>query len=434
MFKQSKLRTQRQQNGIFINSFIFILIIIPLILRKIDYNFSLNVSKYNIFFLIGGGLLFLFQLTHILIRNQAHKGMKYAMCHYIISYNIRSSLLDGNYYNKRFYFNNEIADLPKIKLDFYDDMSKGKLFIQNIKINKDFDNVNISSALGNFIVERLYLSNDENYHVFEIYDSKINQQLTFNSLKELKDYNSELDDYTLFIDKHINIPLQGCLIVGMTGSGKTYALYSLVLSMLTKRIHYNLFFADPKMSSLAVLGEIISSKNTATKIDEIITLLKEFDQKMQERKSVLKDKLSLKLEATYADFDLEPHIFIFDEFTSFQTVLKTRAKKERDEVESLLSGIVLQGRQLGFFLYFVMQKSDSTNLPTYIRENLPVKFVLSNAEPQTYITTFGSGVEIPNKNFKLGQGVFTCPNIANTPKICHFSYLNFDILDAVINT
>ncbi|EME8260953.1 cell division protein FtsK, partial [Enterococcus faecium] len=201
--------------------------------------------------------------------------------------------------------------------------------------------------------------------------------------------------------------------------------------MLIKNVHYNIYFADPKNSSLAVLGEKISKENTATDIDDIIELLKRFNEIMIERKAKIKEKLNMKLEGTYADFQYEPYIFIFDEFASFQTVLQTMEKKKRDEVMKLLSQVVLQGRQLGFFLWIVMQKSDATLLPTNLRENLPVKFVLGNAEKQTYTTAFGTGVDTPEKNFQLGQGVFTCPIVANTPKICHFSYLNFDILEAV---
>src|SRR5690606_1500331 len=178
-------------------------------------------------------------------------------------------------------------------------------------------------------------------------------------------------------------------------------------------------------------GEKISKQNTASNLNEIISLLQKFNDLMEKRKTEIKDKLATKLEATYADFNYEPHIFIFDEFASFQTVLQAMEKKKRDEVMKLLSQVVLQGRQLGFFLWFVMQKSDATQLPTYLRENLPVKCVLGNAEKQTYTTAFGTGVDIPVKDFKLGQGVFTCPIVANTPKICHFSYLNFDILEAV---
>ena len=431
MLKQGS-RTPRQQNGIFIYSMCFMLSAITLLVNYIDSQLELGVTKYiNSIFIGFMTAIFLSQITIWLIRNKANKGMKHAIYHYLTVLKLRKSFLDASYYNKRFYFNNEVADLPKIKVDFADDFSKAKLLIENININKDIGNVNISFALNDFIVDRAYLSNDENYHVFEIYDSNIDQQYKFDSFDELKELSAQVDDYTLLIDKSIAISLYGTLLVGQTGSGKTYALYSLILQMLIKNVHYNIYFADPKNSSLAVLGEKISKENTATDIDDIIELLKRFNEIMIERKAKIKEKLNMKLEGTYADFQYEPYIFIFDEFASFQTVLQTMEKKKRDEVMKLLSQVVLQGRQLGFFLWIVMQKSDATLLSTNLRENLPVKFVLGNAEKQTYTTAFGTGVDTPEKNFQLGQGVFTCPIVANTPKICHFSYLNFDILEAV---
>lgn len=431
MLKQGS-RTPRQQNGIFIYSMCFMLSAITLLVNYIDSQLELGVTKYiNSIFIGFMTAIFLSQITIWLIRNKANKGMKHAIYHYLTVLKLRKSFLDASYYNKRFYFNNEVADLPKIKVDFADDFSKAKLLIENININKDIGNVNISFALNDFIVDRAYLSNDENYHVFETYDSNIDQQYKFDSFDELKELSAQVDDYTLLIDKSIAISLYGTLLVGQTGSGKTYALYSLILQMLIKNVHYNIYFADPKNSSLAVLGEKISKENTATDIDDIIELLKRFNEIMIERKAKIKEKLNMKLEGTYADFQYEPYIFIFDEFASFQTVLQTMEKKKRDEVMKLLSQVVLQGRQLGFFLWIVMQKSDATLLPTNLRENLPVKFVLGNAEKQTYTTAFGTGVDTPEKNFQLGQGVFTCPIVANTPKICHFSYLNFDILEAV---
>src|SRR5699024_5679625 len=123
------------------------------------------------------------------------------------------SFLDANYFNKRFYFNNEVADLPKVKITFSNNYTKGKLFIENININKDISDVNISFALGVFVVDRSYLSNDENYLVFEIYDSNVVQQYKFNDIDDLCTQTSELDDYTLQIDKSIEIPLHGTLLV-----------------------------------------------------------------------------------------------------------------------------------------------------------------------------------------------------------------------------
>src|SRR5699024_11672278 len=130
-----------------------------------------------------------------------------------------------------------------------------------------------------------------------------------------------------------------------------------------------------------------------------------FVKKMNKRKIEIKERLSTKLEADYSDFKYEPHVFIFDEFASFQSVIQTMEKKKRDEVTKLLSQVILQGRQLGLFLWIAMQKSDASLLPTNLRENLPIKFVLGNLEKQTYITASGSGLDIPEKNYKLGQGV-----------------------------
>ncbi|MCQ9289443.1 hypothetical protein NQ035_11215 [Staphylococcus gallinarum] len=152
---------------------------------------------------------------------------------------------------------------------------------------------------------------------------------------------------------------------------------------------------------------------------------------MNQYKPEIKEKLITKLDANYSDFGYPAHIFIFDEFASFQTELQAMEKKKRDEVMTLISSIILEGRQLGFFIWFVMQKSDSHLIPTYIRENVPVKFVLGNSEKQTYVTAFGPSIEIKEKDFQLGEGLFVCPFIANQPKICHFSYLDFNILNTV---
>jgi len=429
---KNKLTTTRVKNGKFFYRLQFMILTATLLLYIADSQLKLGVSitlyKLLISIII---LFFVISIIIWLIRNKLYKGFKYSMLHYFTILKLRKAFLDSNYYNKRIYFNTEIAELPDVKLIFNKDLSKAKLFVQNINIKKAIDDVNISFALGNFVVDRAYLSNDENYHVFEIYESNINQQYKFHDFKTLRTLTSKLDNYTLQIDKSTKIPLHGTLLVGQTGSGKTYALYSLILQMISKKVNYNLYFADPKNSSLAVLGAKISKDNTTTDINEIINSLQIFVEKMNERKFEIKEKLTTKLEADYTDFKYEPHIFIFDEFASFQSVIQTLEKKRRDEVTKLLSQIVLLGRQLGFFLWIVMQKSDASLLPTNLRENLPIKFVLGNAEKQTYVTAFGTGVDIPDKNFELGQGLFTCPIIADSPKICHFSYLNFDILKAV---
>lgn len=432
MFPRNKIPTLRQQQYSVLVVFYFMLTLIIFLLNYVDSQLNLGVSDFSnsLYFVIMSVSVCIHLMTW-LIRNQVHKGIKHMINQYKINLRLRNAFLDGNYFNKRYYFNSDIAVLPKVKMTFTDDFTKAKLMIENININKDISDINLSYALGYYVVDRTYLSDDENYQVFEVFDSRVTYQYLFNDWHEFHNQINTRDDYTLIIDKYTDISLYGTLLVGQTGSGKTYALYSLIIQMLLKKTKYNLYFADPKNSSLAVLGEKISSDTTSTDIEDIIKSLNQFNQLMNKRKVDIKEKLNSKLEATYADFGYEPYIFIFDEFASFQTVLQTMEKKKRDEVMKLLSQVVLQGRQLGFYLWIIMQKSDATLLPTNLRENLPVKFVLGNAEKQTYTTAFGAGVDIPEKNYQLGQGVFTCPVVASTPKICHFSYLNFKILDAV---
>ena len=121
MFKQSKLRTQRQQNGIFLYSTCFMLTVIVLFVNfinsqlKLGVAFTKHVNKLFIGFLI---VIFSFQIIIWIIRNKAYKSMKHAIYHYLTVLKLRKAFLDANYFNKRFYFNTEIADLPKIKLQF----------------------------------------------------------------------------------------------------------------------------------------------------------------------------------------------------------------------------------------------------------------------------------------------------------------------------
>lgn len=439
----AKISTIREINGRFLllQNILLLFLIIGLLYSDRINNFSPLIFDIVRYILILISFIDFFSLLIWMKRNHIEKGIKYSFVHYFLVLRIRTSLLDAGYFVKRQFFGIDVAKLPKINLKMDENYSYGKVEIKNeIKYEKRLDNIEISSSLGKYIVEFSYLSDDENYYVFEIFNSKINRRLTFNSSKEFIDYSAQYNNDTLFIDSINKVKLHHTLIVGQTGSGKTYALYSLILQLINKKVHCNLFISDPKASSLSVIGDKIIPENTSEDIDDIIQSLRQFNMKMNERKNEIKEKLLSKIESSYVDFDFEPYVFIFDEYASFQSVIQSRDKKTRDEVNKLISQIVLQGRQLGFFLFVVMQKSDSTSLPTMIRDNLPLKIVLGNAEEQTYITAFGYSKDIPKYKFRRGEGVYTFPEIANNPKICSFSYLNFDILGSfnkaggVVNT
>lgn len=372
-------------------------------------------------------ILLLLLIQEFLLSNRIYKGFRYFWNYWTTINRLEKQLVDAGFGIQRSFY----VDLPEIQLLFDLDYNTGVLKIRNsVRFDKKLDEVVLSAALGRFVVERHYLEDDRNTYVYELVDGATSFKMVFNDYDEFLKYNAKFNPYQLFLDGRSTVKLQHTLVVGQTGSGKTVELYNLILQMLNKSVKFDIYFADPKATSLSVLGAAISEERTAENFDDIIILLQRFVNQMHDRKLELKDLLKSKLDADYSTFNLSPSIFIFDEYASFAAILAAKDKKVRDEVKSLLYEIILQGRQLGFFLVLAMQKSDATLLETALRDNLPLKLVLGNAEQQTYITAFGH-TDIPNRHYAVGEGVFTEPTLAPEPKLVQCPYCNFNILQAV---
>lgn len=366
------------------------------------------------------------------LRNHIDKGVKYAWKHYLLVLSLRKQFFDAGLYVTRRIGASEIAVIPWISIKFLPDYASGRVYIRNsIRLHGKLSKTDISAALGRYVMEQIYLKDNGNHYYFDFYDASIDRRLVFNNFKSFKKYSDAIETYELFVDSRTRLPLTHQLIVGQTGSGKSYALHGLLLQMSLKPVKYHLYFADPKSSSIALLGELLSPNDTAEDFEDIVALLEKFVSNMQARRPVLKKRLRKKIDGDYRDFDLSPHILIFDEFAAFSLQLQTKDKKQRDHVNEMISQIILKGRQLGFFIWIVMQQAGSNNIPTFLRDNLPWKTVLGNAEDQTYVTAFGAGTDIPERKMEIGEGVYTYPAIANKPKLCAFPTLNFDILEAL---
>ena len=344
-----------------------------------------------------------------------------------ILFSLQRQLRDAGFGIERFW----LLELPKVELSFSEDLLTGILKVQNsVKFSKRLDDIDFSSALLNYKIERHFISRDANWYIYELLRADVSFRLTFSSLTSFMLTTDHLDPYELFLDARSICRLQHTLLVGQTGSGKTYALYSLILQMLCMSVPYELYFVDPKGSSISVLSRQIAPDRTAVTFDEIVDLLENFVAAMEERKTEFANQLNARLDADYRYFELAPHVLIIDEYAAFSAVVATKEKKVRDHVEALMHQIILMGRQLGFFVILVMQKSDAKLITTALRDNIPLKIVLGNAEATTYETTFGTGVDIPPMDYPPGDGVFTEPRLARTPKLVQFPTLDFDILNA----
>lgn len=396
------------------------------------YVTKLQLKGFLLCFRIVSVPVIFFALAMWAMRNQIDRGMKYAWKHYVLVLHLRQALLDAGIYTIRKVGAEKVVVIPWITVDFAPDFKSGRVYIKNsIEFDEKLAKIDISSALGGYVVEQAYRMDDANHYYYDFYDARFDKRLVFSGFGEFKDYSDSVGEYELFIDKATTLPLTHQLLVGQTGSGKSYALFGYILQMIEKQIPYHLYFADPKESSIALLGERVSPDNTASDFDEIVVLLERFVSAMEARQGKIKERLSNKIDGDYRDFGLSPYVLIFDEFSAFSQRLAEKDKKQRDHVNSLLAQIVLKGRQSGFFLWIVMQQSGSNSIPTFIRDNLPWKVVLGNAEDQTYVTAFGVGTDIPLRKLGVGEGVYTYPAVANKPKLCSFATLDFDILDAL---
>ena len=379
------------------------------------------------------GVQIVIYMVYWFFYHKAYKGVKYAFIHARMMRNLRCMLLEASTKHtvQEYAGEEKVARLPKIRILISDDMESGKVIIGNsIRFHKLFEDMNISSALGQYVVMEQYLSDDMNFYIYEFERSEI-KQLVFKDYNELKSYCSQCEDNTLFLDKKNKVPLHHTLIVGSTGSGKTYATYSLLLQLLNFSITPDIYIADPKQSSLYVLGKQIACDSTAGVTGEIVLLLERFYHEMTKREKELQKYLDKKLDSDYKDWELKPHVLIIDEFSSFMSVVSILDKSTRDKVNMYLTNIIQKGRQLGFFMWIIMQKSDSKILPTYLRDNLVFKVVLGQATDTTYQTAFEEYASLPRLKFQPGYGLYSFQGLTRQPKVCSFPRLEFDVLHSV---
>lgn len=338
---------------------------------------------------------------------------------------LRRAMLDAGFGIERVGIFGSYIELPKMFLDWGRvSTSTPRLMIRSsVRFVERLRNGDVSAALGGYIVERQYFTDDRNWLICELFDPSAQEQLEFGTSDEFTAWVSETNKYHLRLDGRSTVPISHALIVGQTGSGKSYLLYDLMYQLYTKGA--TLFCADPKNSGVVALGSTLARGGTAVELDDIMQLLEQFVAAMRRRKNELRERLRNGLDADYSDFGLPPSVFLIDEYAALMYALKAREKKERDHFAELIAEIVLQGRQLGYFLYVAMQKSDATLIDTAFRENLPLVIVMGNAQPQTYVTALGTGVEAPDRDYQMGEGCFTEPHVAPTPRIVQVPRLSF---------
>jgi len=414
--------------GLFLVLWFFFYKLYPLIAEQITILQLPHIESH--IFLIPVGLMVIGLFIGWSFRNKLWFGPLFSVYYYSMIKRLRRHIKDARFEDER-EFDDRLVRLPNIKIVFDDNRTRksGKVFIQNsIKFDKKLEAMRIDSALSGYVCERQYLSRDRNFYIFEFYAVDSQKQLEIKSASDLSEWsNKTSDDYTLRLDERTTVPLHHMGLVGQTGSGKSFFIQMLVEQLLSKKANHDLFIIDPKrtdvyqMAMRTIGGKRISDKTNA------IELIKQFHEHMKERQDELQEYFRSNRNKTYKDAGFPALILLIDEFGALRESWKTLAKKERDEVDSILSDIAFMGRQLGCILWVATQQMNAQTMPTAIREQLVLKIALGDSDEQTYRTLFSSGVDIPPVEFTAGQGIYSYPGLASAdkPRLLTVPYCSF---------
>lgn len=414
--------------GLFLVLWFFFYKLYPLIAEQITILQLPHVESH--IFLVPVVLVIIGLFVGWSIRNKLWFGPLFSAHYYSMIKRLRRHIKDARFEDER-EFDNRLVRLPNIKIEFDDKRNRksGKVLIQNsIKFDKKLEDMRIDSALNGYVCERQYLSRDRNFYIYEFYAVDSQKQFEIKSANDLIEWsNKTADDNALRLDERATVPFHHMGLVGQTGSGKSFFIQMLVEQVLSKKANHELFIIDPKRTDVYQMAKhSVGDERTADKTNAI-KLIKQLHERMKERQDELQDYFRSNRNKTYKDAGFPALILLIDEFGALRESWKTLAKKERDEVDSILSDVAFMGRQLGCILWVATQQMNAQTMPTAIREQLVLKIALGDSDEQTYRTLFSSGVDIPPVEFTAGQGIYSYPGLASAdnPRLLMVPYCSF---------
>ncbi|MGE9994637.1 FtsK/SpoIIIE domain-containing protein [Peptoniphilaceae bacterium SGI.137] len=191
------------------------------------------------------------------------------------------------------------------------------------------------------------------------------------------------------------------LLIGGTGGGKTFFLFSLVKCLLDAKAE--LVILDPKNADLADLSVVLP--HVYSDVDSICDAISVFYQEMCDRQIRMKQIPNYETGHSYSYYGFAPKFLIFDEYVAFFDMLE---RNLFNEVMTLIRKIIMLGRQAGFFLIVSCQRPDSKYFSDGIRDQFHFRVALGRVSEYGYTMIFGD----TNKKFmaknKVGRGYVDC--------------------------
>lgn len=179
-----------------------------------------------------------------------------------------------------------------------------------------------------------------------------------------------------------------CLISGITGAGKTYFVYYLLIEFAKRNA--DIFLLDPKRADLASLRTSFPNpeKNIATTPNTIAKILREANNSMNDRYEKHFNNANSHIGANYTDYNLDPIVIFIDEVAA----VIEEDKKVGKEIESYLKQLIFKGRQAGIFIILITQKPSANVVSTTIRDQVGLRIALGQMSKDGYKMVLGDGL------------------------------------------
>lgn len=368
------------------------------ILKSIGKDFGIEsfTRLGNIFSVLV--IIFVIILTIIKLR---HKKLRDIIWEQKIINKLEDSLISCKIFEKR---TERIVLVPKIKVDSKHQLIYITIFNMHIFARLQ-DNVEfIQSALPPELeIVSISFSQQQKVMIIDYFDLREDKRFTFNTPEEFSKKVESLPYSTLLLDRKNNIDLKRnpmTLVVGQTGSGKSFFTYTVIFQAIIKGWKVKIFDYKRSYQAFRSLCDVHFT------VEEIRSSLKEAITELHERQSKMDTILEQDPTAVATENGFPLMLLVVEEYMALMS--SGYDKKVLQEIEKMILEITVLGRALGIHIYLVMQVSSADTINTSIRANLTNKLVFGSTDSTILRTTFGIN-NTPKVNMKMevGEGLGT---------------------------
>lgn len=212
-----------------------------------------------------------------------------------------------------------------------------------------------------------------------------------------------------------------CLIVGSSGSGKSYALLLMLARMYHSDNSLRTYFCDFKREDDY---EFMASCPYYYAYNHVLDGIEEVYNIMHQRQSG-KDK------------SRSPVLLIIDEYVVFILYLTGQDKKRADAVKSKISELLMLARSLNIKVWLGCQRPDASVFSNGARLNFGTTIVLGSGNNSLYDMVLSKEEisQTTDKTFKTGEGVIVQQGLPmrflKVPKIEEIEQIHKTCIDAL---